>query len=54
MTRDELRFALQRVLPGATVSEDNDGQLIVYTDLQDNEGEIGHFYPPGTTYEFEE
>ena len=33
MTFDELRFAIEELLPGAQLDEDNEGQIVVYTDL---------------------
>ena len=33
MTFDELRTAILEVLPGAQLDEDNEGQIVVYTDL---------------------
>ena len=34
MTYDELMRAILEVLPHATAGEDNDGQLIIYTDMR--------------------
>mgnify|MGYP001162227516 CR=1 FL=1 len=33
MTFNELRFAIEELLPGAQLDEDNEGQIVVYTDL---------------------
>ena len=33
MTFDELQKAILEVLPAAQLDEDNDGQIIVYTDM---------------------
>ena len=33
MTFNELRFAIEELLPGAQLDEDNAGQIVVYTDL---------------------
>tara|TARA_Y100000034_G_scaffold36337_1_gene44742 strand:+ start:3071 stop:3232 length:162 start_codon:yes stop_codon:yes gene_type:complete len=33
MTFDELRKAILEVLPAAQLDEDNDGQIVVYTDM---------------------
>ena len=38
MTFDEVYNAILNILPKATLDEDNDGQLIVYTNLY-NKGE---------------
>ena len=32
ITFDELRFAIEELLPGAQLDEDNEGQIVVYTD----------------------
>ena len=32
MTFAELRFAIEELLPGAQLDEDNEGQIVVYTD----------------------
>jgi len=32
MTFNELRFAIEELLPGAQLDEDNEGQIVVYTD----------------------
>jgi hypothetical protein len=39
MTYDELYKAVLVILPGATIEEDNDGQLMIYTGLKEVEGE---------------
>ena len=31
MTFAELRFAIEQLLPGAQLDEDNEGQIVVYT-----------------------
>lgn len=33
MTFAELRFAIEELLPGAQLDEDNEGQIVVYTNL---------------------
>ena len=33
MTFNELQFAIEELLPGAQLDEDNEGQIVVYTDL---------------------
>ena len=33
MTFNELRLAIEELLPGAQLDEDNEGQIVVYTDL---------------------
>ena len=33
MTFAELRFAIEELLPGAQLDEDNEGQIVVYTDM---------------------
>ncbi len=34
MTYDELMAAILTILPHATAGEDNDGQLVIYTDMR--------------------
>ena len=38
MTFNELRFAIEELLPGAQLDEDNEGQIVVYTDLMIDPG----------------
>jgi len=33
VTFDELRTAIEELLPGAQLDEDNEGQIVVYTDM---------------------
>lgn len=43
-TTDDLLRALLAILPGATIDEDNEGQIIVYTDkMEDGEGNLKDF-----------
>lgn len=37
LTLDELYVAITAILPNATFGEDNDGQLIIYTDMTETE-----------------
>lgn len=37
MTFNELRFAIEELLPGAQLDEDMDGQIVVYTNLMIDE-----------------
>lgn len=39
MTYQQLVRAIAKILPNATLGEDNDGQLIVYTNLSEVENE---------------
>ena len=38
MTYKELAQAVAKLLPGATLGEDDDGQLVIYTDRQEVAG----------------
>lgn len=43
-TMDDLIAAVQAFIPGATLGEDNDGQLVIYTDAQvDDDGSTIHY-----------
>ena len=61
MTHNELYRKVLEIMPGAQMGEDNDGQLVIYTDLCEmpnqeqlfNFGEVveamemaGHTFPP--------
>jgi len=37
MTYQELRQAIEKILPAAMLDEDEDGQIIIYTDLMIDE-----------------
>ena len=37
MTYQELRRAIEKILPAAMLDEDEDGQIIIYTDLMIDE-----------------
>ena len=37
MTYQELRWAIEKILPAAMLDEDEDGQIIIYTDLMIDE-----------------
>jgi hypothetical protein len=40
-TRAALELAITRILPGAEFDEDNDGQIVIYTALVENDlGEL--------------
>ena len=41
MTFDELYTKVLEILPNATFGEDNEGQLIIYTDLRESENGSG-------------
>lgn len=44
MTFDELEEALEEIIPGFSIGEDNHGQLIIYTNLRQNDdGELEDF-----------
>lgn len=43
MTEQELIDRLLTVLPNMTLGEDNDGQLIIYTDMRTENGEVHNF-----------
>lgn len=50
MTFDDLMRKVLEILPRATLGEDNDGQIIVYTDLTlDANDKIKDFDPEETT-----
>ena len=34
-TSDDLLRAILRIIPGASIGEDNDGQIVIYTNLQE-------------------
>lgn len=43
-TTDDLLRVLLTILPGATIDEDNEGQIIVYTDkMEDANGNLKDF-----------
>lgn len=46
MTFDELLRALLAVCPQGSMGEDNDGQLVFYTDLRSGEGETVEAFEP--------
>ena len=46
MTFDELTRALLAVCPGGSMGEDNDGQLVFYTDRKIGDGQIVEAFEP--------
>lgn len=47
MKFDELMSKILEIMPNATLDEDNHGQIIVYTDLEETpDGHIENFQPP--------
>ena len=47
MTFDELETAIWKILPSAQFEEDNYGQIIIYTDLEEKpSGNLETFSPP--------
>ena len=40
MTFQELRNAISPILPKCQLGEDNDGQVVVYTNLKEENGEL--------------
>jgi hypothetical protein len=46
MTFDELLAKLLEVCPRGSMGEDNDGQLVFYTDLRSGEGETVEAFEP--------
>jgi len=50
MTLTELQDAVEELLPGSSIGSDNDGQLVVYTDLSidddDPSGDLIDYEPP--------
>ena len=47
LTREEMERRIRKVLPGASFDEDNDGQIVIYTDKMDGEdGKLIDFVAP--------
>ena len=43
MTLQELMVAIDKILPGAQIGEDNDGQIVIYTDLMEKDEKLVKF-----------
>jgi len=50
MTTDELLRTILAILPGASIDEDFEGQLVIYTDkMEDVNGQLKNFEIPEDT-----